>query len=231
MTGASHKDRDLDQAGELTKSHMHRQLNYWLISTSVSLLSTKKREWERMKKAAWKGTDFSQRDVDILLWLGSALTLVKFPLKILLDVHRLLNENLCLFSGFFIKWLPQLPLPLPCFLSPPCSPRACAPSLSASDERRWPELGGYCVYPFSSILISIWRISQTRLFMASLLNRIRSGFFLFLFTVSDVQFISIFVAPFPCFWLKLYSQSWYHIILLSWDQYLKKNSWDKKLDS
>lgn len=54
------------------------------------------------------------------------------------------NEHLCLSAGCFIKWLPQLPLPLPLSScsSPLCTLWACAPSLSATDEGRWPELVG-----------------------------------------------------------------------------------------
>lgn len=44
--------------------------------------------------------------------------------------HTLLNEHPCLLTAGFIKWLPQLPLPLPLlFLS-----ALCAPSLSTTDE-------------------------------------------------------------------------------------------------
>lgn len=63
-----------------------------------------------------------------------------------------LNEHLCLFAACFIKWLPQLPLPLPLWIlsSPFCALWACAPSLSTTDEALWPEPegDGCCIHPF-----------------------------------------------------------------------------------
>lgn len=85
----------------------------------------------------------------------------------------LLNEHLCLLPACFIKWLPQLPLPspLPSCSSPRCALWACAPSLSTTDEGRWPELvGGWDIYPSCALFSFCRHVGGTDLLKRQQIN-------------------------------------------------------------